>query len=67
MKSNGFRLIDFPVLVQPSANGPLLYLDAAFARVTVLWLVPMPDSACVYECCILSSVAQCRYYLDNTK
>ena len=33
MKSSGFRLIDFPVLAQQCVNGPLLYVDAAFARV----------------------------------
>jgi FkbM family methyltransferase len=32
MKSNGFRLIDFPVLTQQARGGPLLYVDVAFAR-----------------------------------
>ena len=32
MKSNGFRLIDFPVLTQQATGGPLLYVDVAFAR-----------------------------------
>ncbi|MFC5583262.1 FkbM family methyltransferase [Rhodanobacter terrae] len=32
MKSNGFRLIDFPVLTQQKTGGPLLYVDVAFAR-----------------------------------
>lgn len=32
MKSNGFRLIDFPVLTQQTRGGPLLYVDVAFAR-----------------------------------
>lgn len=32
MKSRGFRLIDFPTLVQQSLNGPLAYADVAFAR-----------------------------------
>ena len=33
MENNGFRLIDFPVLTQRGANGPLVYVDVAFARV----------------------------------
>ena len=32
MKSNGFHLIDFPVLAQQGMDGSLLYVDAAFAR-----------------------------------
>ena len=32
MKTNGFRLIDFPVLTQQARGGPLLYVDVAFAR-----------------------------------
>lgn len=32
MKSNGFRLIDFPVFAQQAVDGPLLYVDVAFAR-----------------------------------
>lgn len=33
MKRNGFRLIDFPVITPQGKDGPLLYLDAAFARI----------------------------------
>ena len=33
MKGNGFCLIDFPVLSQRGTNGPLVYVDVAFARV----------------------------------
>lgn len=33
MKKHGFRLVDIPVLTQRSADGPLLYMDVAFARV----------------------------------
>lgn len=33
MKNNGFRLIDFPVLAQQGPNGPLVYVDVAFARI----------------------------------
>ena len=33
MKSNGFRLVDIPVIAQNSTNGQLLYIDVAFAKV----------------------------------
>lgn len=33
MKDNGFRLIDFPTLVQQTTGGPLVYADAAFMRI----------------------------------
>jgi len=33
MKENGFRIIDIPMLTQQSVNGPLLYVDVAFARI----------------------------------
>jgi FkbM family methyltransferase len=33
MESRGFRLIDFPVLSQRGSNGPLIYVDVAFARI----------------------------------
>ncbi len=33
MKNSGFRLIDFPVLSQQGTDGPLVYVDVAFARI----------------------------------